>query len=958
MLPPFPARLEQRLLDAMSEAVVALDMQYVVAYWNRAAARLLGWEAAEAVGHQGVAADLGATSPVTQGRLRECLAAGRPFHGLLKLRRRSGDLVSVDATISAVQDESGAPLGLVAVGRATSASWDAAWALSPCGSVLRNSNDAIAIANEQGLVVSWNPAAERVLGWTASEALGRPLREVLPIEQLDPEAGAALRGQGAFRGELAVPDRDGCPVTLDVELSRVSDDDDGEDAPARGCLAICRDITALKHAAQALRDSEMRLRESEEQFRSLVEQKQVGVYVVQRNRFKYVNPKFIEIVGYDRSEVMALSDNLDFVHPEDRIYVAERQRQRLLGETISPYSFRVVRKSGEVVRVEVYGTRTQYQGKPAIIGTLVDITERTRAEEALRESEARYRALVDSLSEGVLLVDRELRVITCNESAARLFGLTARQLSGSVNLSESLQLYRESMAALPPDERPEYVTLRSGTPLKDVVIGVAHGGRDLTWISVNTQPLHRPSEPLPYAVVVSLVDITDRKRAEAELHRQAFYDKLTGLPNRALFQDRVERALTQARRNEQLVAVCFIDLDRFKQINDALGHAIGDVFLHQVGQRLSRCLREGDTVARLGGDEFTLLLPALTSPEDAVRVAERVLDVLRQPFYVGAHLLRITASIGISLWPHDGIEVSELLQHADAAMYRVKSAGKDSFQLFTPEVNAEATRRLGLEAHLWHSLTEKTLHLHLRPVLELASGELHMIDVSPQWPLATEGLLSPEEVVAVSEDVDLVSSLNRWTLRQGCQRARAFLQAGLPTVRCIVRVPPRLLGRRELCADVREALKESGLPPERLLLVLTLNRETVAAANLVELALELREVGVLLLLGGLWEAGLPLQHLHQLPLMALHLESQLLQRLDSEPKLVAVCQGLIALGRSLGLAVVAEGVDSPSQLTLMRRLGCEYALGQSMSWPQSLVALRSPLIEPLQCEGGTFIYGS
>ena len=957
MLPPLPALFEKRLLDSMSEAVVAFDVQYVVTHWNRAAARLLGWEAAEAVGHRGAPADLEATSAATQAKLRECLAAGRSFHGLLRLRRRRGELVSVDATVSAVRDESGAVVGLVAVGRAASPSREPAWALSPCGSVLRNSNDAIAIANELGLVVSWNPAAERVLGWTAAEALGRPLRDVLPIEQLAPEAGPALRGQGSFRGELAVPDRDGRPVTLDVELSRVSDEEDGDDAPARGCLAICRDITALKHAAQALRDSEMRLRESEEQFRSLVEQKQVGVYVVQGSRFRYVNPKFLEIVGYERGQVMALIDNLDFVHPEDRSYVAERQRQRLLGETISPYSFRIVRKGGEVVRVEVYGTRTKYQGKPAIIGTLVDVTERTRAEEALRESEARYRALVDSLSEGVLLVDRELRVTTCNESAARLFGLTAKQLSGSVNLSESLQLYRESMAALHPDERPEVLTLRTGTPLKDVVIGVAHGGRDLTWISVNTQPLHRASEPLPYAVVVSLVDITDRKRAEAELHRQAFYDKLTGLPNRALFQDRVERALTQARRNEQLVAVCFIDLDHFKQINDALGHATGDVFLHQVGQRLSRCLREGDTVARLGGDEFTLLLPALTSPEDAVRVAERVIEVLRQPFYVGPHLLRITASVGISLWPHDGIEVSELLQHADAAMYRVKSAGKDSYQLFTPEVNAEATRRMGLEAHLWHSLTEKSLHLHLRPIIELGSGELQMIDVSPQWPLPTEGLLSPEEVVAVSEDTDLVSSLTRWTLRQGCQRARAFGQAGLTTVRCVVRVPPRLFGRRELCADVRAALKETGLSGDRLVLVLELNREGVEVSSLVDLTLELRELGVLLLLGGLWEAGLPLQYLHALPLMAVHLEPQLVRRLDTEAKTVAVCEGLIALGRSLGVAVVAEGVDSASQLALLRRLGCDYVLGQSVSWPQALVALRSPLIEPLQCEGGTFIYG-
>lgn len=956
MPPPLPALFAKRLLDSMSESVVVLDAQYVITYWNRAAALLLGWDPDEAVGRSVSLSDLSETSPAVLEDLCESLRASGSWRGLLKLKRRGEAAIRVEAAVSTVSEPPDPPVGYLAIGRAAHDSTDPAWVLSTWGCVLRNSNDAIAVTDEGGRVTSWNPAAERVLGWTAAEALGRPIHEVLPIEPLTPEALAALPGRGAFRGELAVADRDGCPLTLDVEVSRIAEEERGAGA-ARGFLTICRDITAIKRAAQALRDSELRLRESEERFRSLVEQKQVGVYVVQNNRFQYVNPKFIEIVGHDRSDVMALSDNLEFVHPDDRGYVAERQKQRLLGETIIPYSFRVVRKGGEVVRVEVHGTRTQYQGGPAIIGTLVDITERTRAEEALRESEARYRALVESLSEGVVLVDRDLRVTTCNESAARLFGLTAKQLRGSVNLSASLQLYRESMATLHPDERPEVLTLRTGTPLKNVVIGVARGGRDLTWISVNTQPLHRPSEALPYAVVVSLVDITDRKRAEAELHRQAFYDKLTGLPNRALFQDRVERALTQARRNEQLVAVCFIDLDRFKQINDALGHAIGDVFLYQVAQRLSRCLREGDTVARLGGDEFTLLLPALASPEDAVRVAERVLDVLRQPFYIGSHLLRVTASVGISLWPHDGVEVSELLQHADAAMYRVKSAGKDSYQLFTPDVSTAVTRRLGMEAQLWRALNEERLRLHLLPIVDLATGELRAIEVAPRWPLPVAGLLPTSESLELSEDGELLSSVMRWTLRMGCERVMALVQAGLPALACAVKVPSRLLGQKELVADARAALKDSGLPPARMLLVLQLDRQTVELDCLSELAQQLHQLGVQLELGGLWAAGLPLQGLHALPLSAVRLDPEIVHRLGTDAKAVALCEGLIALGRSLGVRVVAEGIDSASQLATLRQLGCAAGLGACVTWPQSLDDRQRPLLEAAAREGGPLVHG-
>ena len=823
--------------------------------------------------------------------------------------------------------------------------------------MLKNSNDVIVITDGDGRVVEWNPAAERVFGWTAAEAVARPVRDVLAIERIAPEAASALRSCGAWRGEVLIPDRDGRPVTLDVELSLIVEND-REGNSTSGYLAICRDITTVKHAANALRDCEVRLRESEERFRNLVEQKQVGVYLIQNGRFRYVNPKFADIVGYERSELLALADNLLLVHPADVAYVADRQHQRLLGETVGPYNFRLVCKSGELVRVEVYGTRTHYQGSSAIIGTIVDVTERLAAEEALRESEARYRALVDSLSEGVVLVDRDLRVITCNESAARLFGLTAQQLCGSVNLTASLQLHKESMVPLHPDERPEVVTLRTGTPLNNVVVGVARGGRKLTWISVNTQPLRRSSDSLPYAVVVSLVNITSRKRAEAELHRQAFHDTLTGLPNRALFQDRVERALTQARRSEQLVAVCFVDLDGFKQINDELGHAVGDLFLQQVAQRLSRSLREGDTVARLGGDEFTLLLPALTAAEDAVRIVERVLDALREPFQIEAHTLGITASVGISLCPHDGVEVTELLRHADAAMYRVKSSGKDGYQLFTPEVTAVATRRLSLEVQLRRAILEKRLRLSLLPVVDLATGELRAVEASARWPQPTEGLTTPEELLAQSEDSELMLALTRWTLRQGCRRVLALAQAGMPQLSCAVRLPPRVLLRRELCAEVRAALEDSGLPAHQLTLGLRLMPGGPEISALSDLAQELHQLGVRLLLGGLWEAGLPLAHLHALPLTAVRLDAAIVQRLDHDKRAVGLCQGIIALGRSLGLWVAAEGVDTPLQLATLRRLGCNFALGDSVGWPPALVPLGSPLLESLQREGETLAHGS
>jgi diguanylate cyclase (GGDEF)-like protein/PAS domain S-box-containing protein len=826
--------------------------------------------------------------------------------------------------------------------------------------LLDSVSELVIVVDDRYVITHWNAAAERVLGWSAAEAVGRPLRELLPMHA-SPSGPGGPGGlgelgvaEGAWRGEVEVLDRGGRPLCLDIEISPFPDGEEARGATRRGHLVICRDLTALMRAARALSACEARLRESEERFRNLVEQKQVGVYLIQDGRFQYINPKFSEIVGYERAEVLALPHFLALVHPDDQSFVAERQQLRLRGE-VAPYSFRLQRKNGELAHVEVYGTRTDYQGSPSIIGSLVDITERTRVQDALAESEARYRGLVDSLTEGILLIDRDLHIITCNESAARLFGLTAKQRSDKLRLGEWNTLYRPSMAPLPPEEWPGQVTLRSGIALTDVVLGVDRPGHGLSWVSINTQPLRRDSESPPYAVVISARDVTERKLRDEELRRQAFYDKLTGLPNRSLFQDRVERALTQARRNAQLVAVCFIDLDGFKQINDSLGHAVGDVFLQQVAQRLSRCLREGDTVARLGGDEFTLLLPALTDERDAVRVADRVLVALRQPFYIGSHLLHVTASVGISISPHDRIEVADLLRQADAAMYRVKAAGKDGYQLYTTDNSGAATRRLHLEAQLWLALRDKQLRLCVAPVVDLATGELRGIDASPRWPHPSEGLIAPREMLSMSEDSELLVGVLRWTLRTACQQAQALAQAGLPASLCVLHVPPPMLLRRELCADLRAALQESGLLPRRLVLVLQLDRHTVEVADLVALATELAQLGVLLALGGLWDAGLPLQYLQALPLMALRLEPWFVHRLGSDPRALGLCQGLAALAHSLGLQIMADGVDSAAELAAAQRLGCDLATGAAVSWSCAAASAGSSLLAGLQRDGGLLV---
>jgi len=312
----------------------------------------------------------------------------------------------------------------------------------------------------------------------------------------------------------------------------------------------------------------------------------------------------------------------------------------------------------------------------------------------LHELDARYRTLFDSLNEGVVFVARDGRVLAANEAAAQIFRTTPSEFQKLQVDGRPLpfQIIGEDLQPLPLEQWPMSLTLSSGLPQRESVVGVVFPSSGPFWLALNARPLWRSGESVPYAVVVSFFDITLRKQLEQELHHQAFHDALTSLPNRSLFMDRLDTAIRQARRAGDLVAVFFVDLNGFKSINDELGHDIGDQFLQCVARRLSDSLRDGDTVARFGGDEFTVLLPSLQGAEDALRVAERVLDDLQQPMVLSGMTLTAGASVGISLYPHDGSDSAMLIRHADQAMYRVKAQGRNGCEFFSDEMSVRSGR--------------------------------------------------------------------------------------------------------------------------------------------------------------------------------------------------------------------------------------------------------------------------
>jgi diguanylate cyclase (GGDEF)-like protein/PAS domain S-box-containing protein len=418
---------------------------------------------------------------------------------------------------------------------------------------------------------------------------------------------------------------------------------------------------------------------AEEAYHAVVEHSLQGLHILQDQREVFANSAYADMLGYTVKELLALSSKQvrNLVHPDDQEIAWGRYQDRIEGKPALPhYQFRIIRKDGSVRWVETYPSRIEYQGRPALQVAMIDITERKLAEATLKNSEERYRTLVESSTDAILMLDRERNAVTCNQAFLDLFGYQKNEVEG------------QSIRVLHPSEESYRAYGKATYPLVERVGSLREEWdlmrKDGTIFSAEivTSPI-RSLDGTTTGYICLIRDITERKRAEEELAYMATHDSLTGLPNRTLFSDRLTMALNQGRRSKKNLAVMLLDLDYFKDVNDTLGHSMGDQLLRAVGNRLSGLLRKGDTIARIGGDEFLLLLPELLQIEYATTLAQKILHAFREPFVFNDHQLHITTSIGIAIFPDDGDNSDTLMKNADIAMYRAKNKGRDGFQRYS-----------------------------------------------------------------------------------------------------------------------------------------------------------------------------------------------------------------------------------------------------------------------------------
>jgi len=563
--------------------------------------------------------------------------------------------------------------------------------------------------------------------------------------------------------------------------------------------------------------------------------------------------------------------------------------------------------------------RHNEEGEASIGAIGVDLTERFETEEALRLRDRAVEASVDP----VLIVSAihpEMPLIYVNAAFERItgyrreevIGRNCRLLQGSDRDQPELDKIRRAIA----EQRDGQALLRNYR--KD---------GSLFWNMLYVTPVRDPRSGAVTHFVGVQHDITELKRYQDELEHQANHDALTGLANRNLLKDRLHQQLALAHRYKRTFSVAFIDLDNFKLINDSLGHDVGDRLLRIAGERLAACVRDGDTVARPGGDEFVLLVAERSNEGGAYRVVQRVMAALAPPFQIDHREFNVTCSVGIASFPRDGQDAETLLRNADTAMYRAKESGRNTFQLYSSEMNVNVGERLSVETDLWRALERDELRLYYRPKVELKTGRIIGTEALLRWQHPVRGMILPGKFIPVAEESSLIVQIGRWVIETACAQNVAWQNAGLPHVPVAVNISARQLHNKDLVPSVRSALAASGLEPKYLEIELTESAAMLSVDRAMSTLSELRAMGVQVSLDDFGTGYSSLSHLKRFPVTRLKIDQTFVRDLATDVDDAAIVRAIIVVAQELSLDVTAEGVETAQQVAFLTAHNCSEAQG-------------------------------
>jgi diguanylate cyclase (GGDEF)-like protein/PAS domain S-box-containing protein len=548
------------------------------------------------------------------------------------------------------------------------------------------------------------------------------------------------------------------------------------------------------------------------------------------------------------------------------------------------------------------------------------LIERSRAASKL----AQIATIVENSNDALVGRNLDGRVFIWNAAAERLLGWTAAEAIGK-NLRKMF----------PPEELEQIAANRKkvyqGGMITHESVRISKDGRRID-VSLSTSPIKDNLGNIIGSATI-FRDLTERKRTEEHIRHIASYDELTGLPNRRMFHEHLSHALVQAQRNSKPLVVMFIDLDRFKNVNDTLGHAAGDLVLTDVAKRLRGCLRDSDHVGRLGGDEFVVLIEELPQLANANRVAMKILETVAKPFVVSGREFHLGASIGISTFPEDGRDLPNLLKNADIAMYRAKEQGKNNYQYYSAQMNIRALERLEMESDLRRALERNEFLLHYQPKINIASEKITSMEVLVRWKHPTKGLIQPAEFIQLAEETGLIVPLGHWVLKTACAQNRSWQLQGLPPLRLAVNLSARQFSHAGILQDIANVLTETGLDPATLELEITESMVMKDPDHAVALLNKIKAMGIHLSIDDFGTGYSSLSQLKRFPIDSLKIDRSFIHDLPGGADDSAITKAILAMAHSLKLNVIAEGVETTEQLHFLRSNDCDELQGYYFSKP-------------------------
>jgi diguanylate cyclase (GGDEF)-like protein/PAS domain S-box-containing protein len=645
----------------------------------------------------------------------------------------------------------------------------------------------------------------------------------------------------------------------------------------------------------------------------------------------YVSNGCIGLTGYSPEQLInnqAISFE-EVIVEEYRAYVRDEIAKAVAHNSWFEIEYPIQHAKGHTIWVSErgYPIFDEFGQVQALEGYIQDISDRKNVEDSLKKAEARYRSIFENAIEGIFQSTLDGQYLVANPALAGIYGYAS-----SEELIHALNNIQHQLYVL-PTRREEFVNeIATKGKVQNFQSQIYRKDKSIIWISENARLVYdKDNQPIYYEGTVE--DITELKNHAVEIEYQATHDHLTGLPNRYILNDRLQQSINFAHRYQSMLAVVFVDLDQFKIINDSMGHSVGDQLLVAVSQLISSNVREIDTVVRLGGDEFVILIPNVHSKDDIEHSLSRLLHNLAKPLTINNFNFSVTCSMGISVYPNDGDDPDTLLKNADSAMFKAKHAGRNNFQFFTPELNDILTDRFNLEYKLRRAIERDEFLLHYQPKYNLTTGQISGAEALIRWHPEGEGLIYPLTFIQVAEETGLIVKIGQWVLETACRKAKQIHDKTGLHLPIAVNVSPKQFRQPNFVEIVQQVLTDSGLTPSSLELEITENIMIEDTPKFIDTLQQLKRIGVKLSLDDFGTGYSSFSYLKDFPIDQLKIDRGFINAIEQDIANMAILKAIIFLGQSLGLCVVAEGVETQFQYDFLKTVGCDEVQGYFFSKP-------------------------